>query len=91
MCGSIKHDLKLSDRIDHCDVCGLIMDRDLKAAINIHKLGLIQVGGALPNSRLWRLELYPKGQLRSKKQEAPGNAGGGCHHLKFHDIGIADK
>ena len=48
MCGSIKHDLKLSDRIDHCDVCGLVMDRDLKAAINIHKLGLIQVGGGTP-------------------------------------------
>ena len=41
VCGSIKHDLKLSYRIDHCDVCGLIMDRDLNTAINIHKLGLI--------------------------------------------------
>ncbi|PYB68390.1 transposase [Thermoplasma sp. Kam2015] len=43
-CGNIKHDLKLSDRIYHCDVCGLTIDRDLNAAKNIRKIGLIKVG-----------------------------------------------
>ena len=43
-CGNIKHDLKLSDRVYHCDVCGLTMDRDLNAAINIRNIGLIKVG-----------------------------------------------
>ncbi|MGC8716066.1 MAG: RNA-guided endonuclease InsQ/TnpB family protein [Thermoplasmata archaeon] len=43
-CGNIKHDLKLSDRIYHCNVCGLIMDRDLNASKNIKKIGLIKVG-----------------------------------------------
>ncbi|MGC8563167.1 MAG: RNA-guided endonuclease InsQ/TnpB family protein, partial [Thermoplasmata archaeon] len=43
-CGNIKHDLKLSDRIYHCNVCGLIIDRDLNAAINIRNIGLIKVG-----------------------------------------------
>ena len=43
-CGNIKHDLKLSDRIYHCNVCGLSMDRDLNAAINIRNMGLIKVG-----------------------------------------------
>ena len=43
-CGNIKHDLKLSDRIYHCEVCGLTMDRDLNAAINILHMGLIKVG-----------------------------------------------
>ena len=33
-CGSIKEDLKLSDRIYNCD-CGFSMDRDLNASINI--------------------------------------------------------
>ena len=43
-CGNIKHDLRLSDRTYHCNVCGLAMDRDLNAAINIRKIGLIKVG-----------------------------------------------
>ena len=34
-CGSIKKDLKLSDRVYVCSKCGLILDRDLNAAINI--------------------------------------------------------
>ena len=33
-CGRIKHDLKLSDRIYRCE-CGLEIDRDLNAAINL--------------------------------------------------------
>ena len=43
-CGNIKHNLKLSDRIYHCNVCGLSIDRDLNAAINILNMGLIKVG-----------------------------------------------
>jgi len=34
-CGNIKQDLTLSDRIYECDVCGLIIDRDLNAACNL--------------------------------------------------------
>lgn len=34
-CGSIKQDLKLSNRIYCCDNCGLKIDRDLNAAINL--------------------------------------------------------
>ena len=36
--------MKLSDRIYHCNVCGLTIDRDLNAAINILHMGLIKVG-----------------------------------------------
>jgi putative transposase len=36
-CGQIKKDLKLSDRIFKCD-CGLEIDRDLNASINLAKL-----------------------------------------------------
>jgi putative transposase len=39
MCGQIKKDLILGDRTYICD-CGLIIDRDLNAAINILKVGL---------------------------------------------------
>ena len=47
-CGNIKHDLKLSDRIYRCNTCGLGIDRDLNAAINIRNMGLIKVGRGTP-------------------------------------------
>ena len=34
-CGSIKEDLKLSDRIYKCKVCGLVLDRDFNASLNL--------------------------------------------------------
>ena len=37
-CGWIDVDLTLSDRIYHCEQCGLVRDRDLNAAINLMKL-----------------------------------------------------
>ena len=53
-CGNMKKDLKLSDRIYHCNACGLTIDRDLNAAINIERRGmekmkeLINVGRGTP-------------------------------------------
>jgi putative transposase len=47
-CGNIKHDLKLSDRIYRCNTCGLEIDRDLNAAINIRNIGMIKVGKGIP-------------------------------------------
>ena len=35
LCKNKKIDLRLSDRIYRCDKCGLIIDRDLNAAINL--------------------------------------------------------
>ena len=43
-CGWINHELKLSDRMFICKSCGLEIDRDLNAAINIRNIGLIKVG-----------------------------------------------
>ncbi len=34
-CGYVKKDLKLSDRIYHCSVCGLVIDRDFQASVNL--------------------------------------------------------
>jgi putative transposase len=39
-CGNIKHDLKLSDREYICENCGLVIDRDENAAINIEVEGI---------------------------------------------------
>ena len=37
-CGSIKKDLKLSDRIYECE-CGNVIDRDYQAALNLKRYG----------------------------------------------------
>lgn len=40
-CGSIKKDLKLSDREYICEECGCIIDRDKNASINLGNYGLV--------------------------------------------------
>jgi putative transposase len=37
-CGWLDADLTLSDRTFHCEQCGLVLDRDLNAAMNLAKL-----------------------------------------------------
>ena len=54
-CGHVKKDLKLSDRIYVCPVCGAKLDRDLNAAINLANYNaVVQV---LPKAK------YPNGVL----------------------------
>ena len=38
-CGSIKKDLKLSDRIYHCEHCGAVINRDFNASVNLYNYG----------------------------------------------------
>ena len=38
-CGAVKAKLSLSERVFHCDTCGLSIDRDLNAAINLMVAG----------------------------------------------------
>jgi putative transposase len=42
-CGN-RHPMKLSDRIYHCECCGLTIDRDYNSAINIKNEGLRLIG-----------------------------------------------
>ena len=37
VCGNVKKNLKLSERIYHCEKCGNEIDRDLQAAINLKR------------------------------------------------------
>ena len=39
-CGNVKEELKLSERTYKCDSCGLEIDRDLNASINIRNAGI---------------------------------------------------
>ncbi|MFR0558891.1 zinc ribbon domain-containing protein [Pseudoscardovia radai] len=34
-CGSVKAKLTLSERVYHCESCGLTIDRDVNAAVNL--------------------------------------------------------
>lgn len=43
-CGSIKTDLKLEDRVYICSECGLEIDRDYNAALNLMKHGSLNFG-----------------------------------------------
>ena len=47
-CGCVKDDLTLGDRVYHCDDCGLEIDRDLNAALNLAAMGEPRNTGGLP-------------------------------------------
>lgn len=38
--GAIKHDLKLRDRTFKCNSCGLVIDRDYNASLNLYQYGI---------------------------------------------------
>ena len=46
VCGCLKEDLTLEDRIYICD-CGNVIDRDLNASINLEKYGIIKLKDTL--------------------------------------------
>jgi len=49
-CGTKKKTLTLADRTYRCDACGLEIDRDLNAAINLAQYGTGQTTGNAPGS-----------------------------------------
>lgn len=83
-CGTVKTKLSLSQRTFNCDDCGLSLDRDLNAAINIHKLavgnkqykkelnlrvaGSIKARGVGSSGEVWETMPYETTLLRSEKQ-----------------------
>ena len=60
-CGWLDADLTLSDRTFHCQQCGLVLDRDLNAAIN-----LAQLAGSSSDSQNARCE--PPALARSESR-----------------------
>jgi putative transposase len=61
-CGAIRNDLKSSDRVYKCNHCGLEMDRDLNAALNIRNYYIRRSTSELTPSETIRLQ--PKGSGR---------------------------
>jgi putative transposase len=69
-CGWIDAGLTLSNRVYHCAQCGLVLDRDLNAAINLEKLA----GSSSDNHNACGVtssgtKRKPGMQLAAKKQE----------------------
>ncbi len=48
-CGSVHESLTLKDRVFECQSCGMVLHRDLNAALNIRELG--SSGGNVPDMR----------------------------------------
>jgi putative transposase len=49
-CGHLHGEIPLSQRVFRCEACGLEMDRDLNAAINLKKYGLAHLTGPTASS-----------------------------------------
>jgi putative transposase len=47
-CGTVKAKLSLKERVYRCDACGLVMDRDVNAALNLAEYGRRQIAGSGP-------------------------------------------
>lgn len=59
-CGAVKAKLSLSERVYRCDACGLSIDRDLNAAINI------KVAGSAPETLNAHRETVKRGDLSDR-------------------------
>ena len=51
-CGNVKTKLSLSERVYNCGVCGVSLDRDLNAALNIKAVGLTVSACGPPHCKL---------------------------------------
>ena len=64
-CGRVKAKLSLSERVFHCDGCGLVMDRDLNAAVNI------LVAGSAPETINAHRETVSRGGQLGRATQVP--------------------
>ena len=72
-CGTVKTKLSLSERTYRCNVCGLILDRDLNAARNL--LALAASGAESRNA--CRAEVRPGTAGHTAMKQEPGTAHAG--------------
>jgi putative transposase len=71
-CGWKHVNLKLSQRTFRCQRCGLEMDRDLNAAINIRNIGLIKVGKGIPEYTPVEIATSADPSLKGVEQRGAG-------------------
>jgi putative transposase len=75
-CGSVKAKLTLAERTYVCDnnECGLSIDRDLNAAINIARLARAEQSACFDNGGADRKTTAPAAQVAKKPQSSNGSA-----------------
>jgi putative transposase len=76
----VKTKLHLSQRVFDCDVCGLSMDRDRNAALNLATLAVEVIDGVASSQSCGVTINEPDGNPRET-----GRAGGGYCHGKPHE------
>lgn len=75
-CGHIKEDLTLDDRVYHCPCCGMTMDRDLNAALNLRsllykeKIGVGTTPEFTPVDLTALLDRFDKNEIATSKVES---------------------
>lgn len=77
-CGAVKAKLLLSERTYACTACGLVLDRDVNAALNLAEYGNRQIAGSGPeteNGRGADRKTGPARQAAVKRQPGTANAG----------------
>ena len=70
-CGAVKAKLLLSERTYCCTACGLVLDRDANAALNLAGYGNRQIAGSgpeIPNGRGAGRKTPPRAQVAVKRQ-----------------------
>ena len=74
VCGAVKPDLKLSDRIYICPKCGCVIDRDYNAAVNIREEGkrifLTYLKEAMEKAEEAKIRQEAAKERRKKKKKA---------------------
>jgi putative transposase len=63
-CGTVRAKLSLDERVFHCETCGLTIDRDVNAAINLAQMGLAETSSVTGRG----------GELRPEHQQLDGPA-----------------
>ena len=76
-CGLVDEDLTLSDRVYRCEQCGLVLDRDLNAAINLEHLAGSFLGQSKRSVRVISADAKrkPRVKLAAVKQEPNTRSG----------------
>ena len=76
-CGWYHKELKLKDRTFICQECGLVLDRDINASINIYKIGIIEyLGLEIPWDSRESFNLYISLKGDEVVKQTPGERGG---------------
>jgi len=76
-CGWVRAKLSLAERTFHCEVCGLVLDRDLNAARNLAKLvhHVAWSGRETPNACRGDVRPGLTGQTPKKQEPCAAAAG----------------